>query len=135
MIVQGIKRRVGHDFPVQVRMNAIEIGGGEEGFSIEEGKELAVLLETAGVDSLHVKSHWMGMHQASFNPRRCSSTRNRTSRSVSSLLSWTGAARAPGAQLPLAAVIKQVVSIPVMTVGASWTPTSARWLCARARRT
>ncbi len=42
-IVQGIKQRVGPDFPVQVLMNAIEIGVGEEGLSLEEGKELAVI--------------------------------------------------------------------------------------------
>ena len=115
-IVQGIKRRVGPDFPVQVRMNAIEIGAGEEGLSIEEGKELAVLLEAAGVDSLHVKSHWMGMHQASFNQEVLFYPEPHIPLSeFPPELDWRG--KGAGAQLPLAAVIKQVVSIPVMTVG------------------
>ena len=115
-IVQGIKRRVGPDFPVQVRMNAIEIGAGEEGFSIEEGKELAVLLEAAGVDSLHVKSHWMGMHQASFNQEVLFYPEPHIPLSeFPRELDWSG--KGAGAQVPLAAVIKQVVSIPVMTVG------------------
>ena len=115
-IVQGIKQRVGPDFPVQVRMNAIEIGAGEEGFSIEEGKELAVLLEAAGVDSLHVKSHWMGMHQASYNQEVLFYPEPHVPLSeFPRELDWSG--KGAGAQVPLAAAIKQVVSIPVMTVG------------------
>ena len=115
-IVQGIKQRVGPDFPVQVRMNAIEIGAGEEGLSIEEGKELAVLLEAAGVDSLHVKSHWMGMHQASYNQEVLFYPEPHIPLSeFPRELDWSG--KGAGAQVPLAAAIKQVVSIPVMTVG------------------
>jgi 2,4-dienoyl-CoA reductase (NADPH2) len=115
-IVQGIKQRVGPDFPVQVRMNAIEIGAGEEGFSIEEGQELAVLLEAAGVDSLHVKSHWMGMHQGSYNQEVLFYPEPHIPLSeFPRELDWSG--KGAGAQVPLAAVIKQVVSIPVMTVG------------------
>ena len=38
-ILRGIKKRVGNDFPVQVLMNALEIGGGEEGLTIEEQKK------------------------------------------------------------------------------------------------
>ncbi len=115
-IVQGIKRRVGADFPVQVRMNAIEIGAGPEGLTIAEGKELAVLLEAAGVDSLHVKSHWMGMHQGSYNQEVLFYPEPHIPLSeFPPELDWSG--RGAGAQVPLAAGIKEVVSIPVMTVG------------------
>jgi 2,4-dienoyl-CoA reductase (NADPH2) len=115
-IVQGIKQRVGPDFPVQVRMNAIEIGAGEEGLGIEEGKELAVLLESAGVDSLHVKSHWMGMHQGSYNQEVLFYPEPHIPLSeFPRELDWSG--KGAGAQVPLAAAVRQVVTIPVMTVG------------------
>ncbi len=115
-IVRGIKERVGADFPVQVRMNAIEIGGGPEGLTLAEGKELAVLLEAAGVDSLHVKSHWMGMHQGSYNQEVLFYPEPHIPLSeFPPELDWSG--KGAGAQVPLAAGIKEVVSIPVMTVG------------------
>ena len=115
-IVQGIKRRVGSDFPVQVRMNAIEIGGGADGLTLAEGREIAVLLEAAGVDSLHVKSHWMGMHQGSYNQEVLFYPEPHVPLSeFPPELDWSG--KGAGAQVPLAAAIRQVVSIPVMTVG------------------
>jgi 2,4-dienoyl-CoA reductase-like NADH-dependent reductase (Old Yellow Enzyme family) len=40
---------------------------GDEGFSIEEAKAVAKILEGVGVDSLHVRSHWAGMHQGSYH--------------------------------------------------------------------
>src|SRR5208283_2353055 len=51
-IVRGIKKRVGHDFPVQILMNALEIGAGEESLSIQEAKEIAKTFQDAGADSL-----------------------------------------------------------------------------------
>ena len=115
-IVQGIKRRVGADYPVQVRMNAIEIGAEPLGLTVAEGQELARLLETAGVDSLHVKSHWMGMHQGSYNQEVLFYPEPHIPLSeFPTELDWSG--RGAGAQVPLAAAIKEVVSIPVMTVG------------------
>ncbi len=115
-IVQGIKQRVGPDFPVQVRMNAIEMGAGEEGLTVGEGQELAMLLEAVGVDSLHVKSHWMGMHQGSYNQEVLFYPEPHIPLSeFPRELDWSG--KGAGAQLPLAALIRQVVSIPIMTVG------------------
>ena len=65
-ILRGIKKRVGHDFPVQILMNALEIGAGEESLNIEEAKKIAKIFQEAGADSLHIRSHWLGMHQGSF---------------------------------------------------------------------
>ncbi len=67
-VIKEIKKRCGQDFPVQILMNAIEIGAGDEGLTIEEGKEIARIYEAIGVDSLHVRSHWAGMHQGSYQP-------------------------------------------------------------------
>ena len=65
-ILRGIKKRVGQDFPVQILMNALEIGAGDEGLNTEETKEIAKIFQEAGADSLHIRSHWLGVHQGSF---------------------------------------------------------------------
>jgi 2,4-dienoyl-CoA reductase-like NADH-dependent reductase (Old Yellow Enzyme family) len=65
-ILRGIKKRVGNDFPVQILMNAMEIGAGAEGLNIEETKEIARIFQAAGADSLHIRTHWLGLHQGSF---------------------------------------------------------------------
>jgi len=35
---------------------------GDLGLSLEENKTLAQICEKAGADSLHIRSHWVGMH-------------------------------------------------------------------------
>jgi len=47
-------------------MNALEIGAGDEGITTEEAKEIAKAFQAAGADSLHIRSHWLGVHQGSF---------------------------------------------------------------------
>ena len=64
-ILNGIKKRVGQDFPVQILMNALEIGAGEEGINTDEAKTIARILQDAGANSLHIRLHWLGMHQGS----------------------------------------------------------------------
>jgi 2,4-dienoyl-CoA reductase (NADPH2) len=115
-VIKEIKKRCGQDFPVQILMNAIEIGAGEEGLSLEEGKEIAKIYESVGVDSLHVRSHWLGMHQGSYNQENMFYPEPTFPLSeFPKELDWSmhGAC----AQLPLAAEIKKVVKIPVETVG------------------
>jgi len=115
-IIREIKKRAGADFPVQILMNAIEIGAGEEGLSIEEAKEIARIYQEVGVDSLHVRSHWLGMHQGSylqdvlFYPDT-----HIPIEEFPKELDWSR--RGALANVPLAAIIKDTVSIPVMTVG------------------
>ena len=67
-VIKEIKKRCGQDWPVQVIMNGIELGvPNDEALSLDEAKEIARILVAAGVDSLHVRSHWAGMHQGSYN--------------------------------------------------------------------
>ena len=115
-LIKEIKKRCGQDFPVQILMNAIEIGAGEEGLSLAEGKEIAKIYESIGVDSLHVRSHWLGMHQGSYNQENMFYPEPTFPLSeFPKELDWSHfGARA---QLPLAAEIKKVVKIPVETVG------------------
>ena len=67
-VVKEIKKRCGQDFPVQVLINGIEVGvPNDQALSMEESKEIALILVATGADSLHVRSHWAGMHQGSYN--------------------------------------------------------------------
>ncbi len=114
-VIKEIKKRCGEDFPVQLLMNAFEIGAGDEGLTIEEGKEIARIYESVGVDSLHVRYHWSGMHQGSYLPDNLFYPEPHIPMSeFPKEMDWShyGAL----CNVPLAVGIKEVVSIPVMTV-------------------
>ena len=115
-IIKEIKKRVGQDFPVQVLMNAIEIGAGPEGFSLEEAKAFAKVLEGAGVDCLHVRTHWAGMHQGSYHQDVLFYPETHIPiEEFPKELDWSR--RGPLANMPTTSIIKQTVSIPIMAVG------------------
>ena len=114
-VIKEIKKRCGQDFPVQILMNAFEIGAGDEGLTIEEGKEIARIYEATGVDSLHVRYHWSGMHQGSYLPDNLFYPEPHIPLSeFPKEMDWShyGAL----CNVPLAVGIKEVVTIPVMTV-------------------
>ena len=114
-VIKEIKKRVGQDFPVQVFMNGVEAGVGELGLSVEENQALARLYEPAGVDSLHVKSHWVGMHQGSYLSDVLFYPEPHIPLSeFPKEMDWSR--KGALCNVPLAAAIKEVVSIPVMTV-------------------
>jgi 2,4-dienoyl-CoA reductase (NADPH2) len=115
-ILRGIKKRVGNDFPVQILMNALEIGAGDEGITTDESKEIAKAFQAAGADSLHIRSHWLGVHQGSF----CQDVLFYPEPHIPlnefpKEMDWSR--RGLGANVPLAAIIKGAVSVPVLTVG------------------
>ena len=114
-VINEIKKRCGQDFPVQILMNAFEIGAGDEGLTIAEGKEIARIYEATGVDSLHVRYHWSGMHQGSYLPDNLFYPEPHIPLSeFPKEMDWShyGAL----CNVPLAVGIKEVVKIPVMTV-------------------
>ena len=93
-IVRGIKRRVGEDFPVIFRISAEEYI--ENGIKLGEAKIIAGLLQDAGVDLFHVSGgHYSNLLEwvipPMMQPQRC--------------------------LVPLAAGIKEAVTVPVMAVG------------------
>jgi len=92
-IVQGIKSKLGEDFPIIFRLSADEYIS--EGYSIEEGKKIARVLESAGVDALDISA---GIYESM--PQIFP---------IYDLL--------PGCHVPLAEEIKKVVKIPVIAVG------------------
>jgi len=72
-IVKEIKRRNGADFPVSVCINASEFGqfvgiANEKCITIEDAKTTAKLLEAAGANMIHVRSHWLGYHVGAYLP-------------------------------------------------------------------
>jgi 2-enoate reductase len=106
-VLNTIKNRVGKDFPVQYRfglkhyIKGLNSGAlkGEEfteaGRDIEEGLEMAKLLEEAGFDSLHVDAgcydSWYWAHPPVYQEHGC--------------------------MVDMAAMAKQVVKVPVIAVG------------------
>jgi len=115
-IIQGIKRSLGEDFPVVVLINALESGMGDEGMTFDEGKALAQILEKAGVDALHVRSHWLGHHVASYNQENFFYPEPHIPlESFPRGLDWSR--KGKEVNVPAAAIIKEAVSIPIITVG------------------
>jgi 2,4-dienoyl-CoA reductase (NADPH2) len=116
-VIKEIKKRCGQDFPVQALINGIEVGvPNEQALSLQECKEIARMLVAAGADSLHVRSHWAGMHQGSYNQENMFYPEPHIPlKDFPKELDWSrnGAL----AQVPIAAEIKKVVQVPVMTVG------------------
>jgi 2,4-dienoyl-CoA reductase (NADPH2) len=115
-IIREIKKSLGEDFPIIVLMNALELGMGNEGMTYDEGKALAQILEKAGVDALHVRSHWLGNHLGSYNQENLFYPEPHIPlKSFPKGLDWSR--RGKEVNVPAAAVIKKVVSIPIITVG------------------
>jgi 2,4-dienoyl-CoA reductase (NADPH2) len=114
--IWDIKKSLGEDFPISVLMNAIEVGMEDEGMTYNEGKALARILQKAGVDVLHVRSHWLGHHVGSYNQENLFYPEPHIPlKSFPIGLDWSH--RGKEVNVPAAAVIKEVVSIPIITVG------------------
>jgi len=114
-MIQAIKSKSGQDFPVSVLFNAVEGGAGEEGMTFAEARELAVILEKAGADALHVRSHWFGHHLGSYNQDNLFYPEPLIPLdSFPKGPDWSH--RGKGVNVPGAREVKQVVTIPVITV-------------------
>lgn len=95
-VIEGIRARIGRDFPLQVKLNAEEYFF-EENISLEDAKVTARIARDAGADAITVSaSHNYGVARAL-------------------LSSWMP--ETPNKLLPLAAAIREAVDLPVITVG------------------
>ena len=92
-IISGIRDELGEDYPIDFRLSADEFV--EEGHGIEESKKVAKELEKAGVDALHITAGIYESLQTTVEPMRYEE----------------------GWRTHLAEQIKEVVDIPVITVG------------------
>jgi 2,4-dienoyl-CoA reductase (NADPH2) len=112
-IVQEIKRRLGRDFPVVVLINGIELRI-EKGTTVEEAQGFAAILQAAGADAIHVRSFgYQGFQGIDAGTEGV--YYSDLSKPLPKELDWSR--RGKGAMAPLAAAVKSVVSIPVITVG------------------
>jgi 2,4-dienoyl-CoA reductase (NADPH2) len=120
-IIKEIKKRLGQDFPVSICINSIEVGQAadvpdEKCITVDDAKRTARLLQEAGANAIHVRSHWLGYHVGAYLPD----------------LLFYPAPPIPLQSIPkeydvklrgkawnvnLAAGIKAAISIPVMVVG------------------
>ena len=114
-IIQGIKKRLGKDFPVSFLFNSREFGK-ENGTTIEEGQEIAKIIEAAGADMIHSRPFGFDAYGSLAWPEQLLNPEypKHLEPSIKEL-DWSH--QGNGAQVPQAAKIKQVVSIPVMAVG------------------
>ena len=104
-IIRKVKEKLG-DYPIMVRINGRE--GLEGGITIEDAKEIACGLEAAGVDCISL-SCGAGIALA-----------------IRNFPTPVAPMRLPhGSEVNLAAAVKQVVSIPVMTANRIVTPQEA----------
>ncbi len=94
-IIQGIRERCGRDYPLMVRLTADEmyerIGKPGKGYTVEEGKKIAIELEKLGVDAINVTSACYDVYNGWLEPTSYE----------------------PGWRSYLAREIKSVVNIPV----------------------
>ncbi|MFQ6124668.1 MAG: hypothetical protein ACE5R6_08705 [Candidatus Heimdallarchaeota archaeon] len=102
-IIKAIRNELG-SYPMLCRINSIE--NIIRGIEIEESKQIAQILEHAGVDALHVS----GVDAPYFNPKQLAKFSTETKPEL--LKSYPD-----GCYIPCAAVIKEVVKIPVIGVG------------------
>jgi len=112
-IIREIKKRLGKDFPVITLINGIELAI-DNGITIPEAQGFAQILQDAGVDAIHVRA--FGYH--GFDIIDASSEgvyHSEYTKPLPKELDWSQ--RGKGAMSPLAAAVKKVVSIPVITVG------------------
>jgi 2,4-dienoyl-CoA reductase (NADPH2) len=120
-IIREIKKRLGQDFPVSVCINGIEIGrvmGIEDDKCLtpEDSRGIARLLQEAGADAIHLRSHWLGYHVAAYLTEALFYPEPPIPlKSFPKEYDWSR--RGAGANVRLAAGMKKVVSIPVMVVG------------------
>ena len=120
-IIREIKKRLGRDFPVSVCINGFEIGqiiGVEDSkcLTSEDIQGIARILQEAGADAIQVRSLWLGYHVAGFLPETIFYPELPIPLK-SFPKEYDTSHRGAGAQVFLAAAIKKVVSIPLITVG------------------
>jgi len=91
-VIQGIRKKCGYDFVLGTTLSGDELIPG--GYNLDEGKKIAKRLEDVGIDYIEVR-----LGGARLIPN------------------WIGDMSVPlGVSVPLAAAIREVVDVPVLTV-------------------
>ncbi len=120
-IIQQIKKRLGQDFPVSVCINGMEIGrivgvDDDKCMTPEYSRGIARVLQEAGADNIHVRSHWLGRHVAAYLPELfCYPEPPVPLKDFPK--EYDRSRRGAGANILLSEGIKKAVSVPVMVIG------------------
>jgi 2,4-dienoyl-CoA reductase (NADPH2) len=110
-IIREIKKRLGQDYPVGVRLNGMEWGV-EGCITSKESQGIARILEGAGVDYIHVTGYGYGPYAFVYHPEQILyPAPPKFMRPLVKKL------KKPGVLVEAAEAIKKVVSIPVIGVG------------------
>ncbi len=111
-IIQGIKKRLGDDYPIIVTMNGLENGMEGDGITVEEACEIAKIYENAGANGFQVRvyeiynraCYWLEQY---YYPEK----RDPLPPGLDFSRKGVGAFNA------VTAAIKQAVSVPILTPG------------------
>jgi 2,4-dienoyl-CoA reductase (NADPH2) len=119
-MVREIKKRLGNDFPVSVCINGVEFGRlagipDSQCQTAEAARGIALQLQQAGADSIHVRSHWLGYHVGGYltdvfffpEPPLPVNTIPQE---------YNATQRGAAANIRLSAGMKQVLDVPVIVV-------------------
>ena len=109
-ILKEMKRRLGKDFPIGVLYNAAEYGM-DNGITPAEGQEFGRIFEAAGADNLHPKADGLGPIYGLMNWPETAFYPEAPDPLPEGL---DGSRNGAGSWVPLAALAKKVVSIPVI---------------------
>ncbi len=119
--IHELKKRLGRDYPISIIINGIEMGNligveNSECLTAADSRGIARILQAAGADSMQVRSQWLGRHDASFLTDHFYYPEppvplNLFPREIDK------SHRGEGANTILAAEMKKVLTIPVLTVG------------------
>jgi 2,4-dienoyl-CoA reductase (NADPH2) len=120
-IVKEIKKRLGQGFPVSVCINGVELGrlagiADDKCLTTDDAKKTARLLQEAGANAIHVRSHWLGYHVGAYLPDLFFYPEPIIPLK-SFPVEYNARQRGAAWNVNLATGIKQVVDIPVMVVG------------------
>jgi 2,4-dienoyl-CoA reductase (NADPH2) len=111
-ILREIKRRLGKDFPVSTLFNGLELEI-PKGIDIPEAQKIARILQANGSDAIHIRA--FGYHGfGSVDQCEKSYYSPETAIKLPAELDWSH--KGEGALVPLAAAMKEAVTIPVIAV-------------------
>jgi 2,4-dienoyl-CoA reductase (NADPH2) len=110
-VIQGVKKRCGLDYPVEVLINATELGLPKGiGTTFEESKQFAKMIQAAGADLLQLRNSGFGPYSGDLHTDQFFYPELPKEIMVPEL-DWTRHGKA--INVPLATMFKQVVTIPV----------------------
>ncbi len=118
--IKEIKKRLGRDYPISIIINGAEYGNlidvdNSECLTAEDSRGIALILQEAGADAIQVRSIWLGRHDASFlTDHFCYPEPPVPIKTFPEEFDWSR--RGAGANMHLAAAMKKVLTIPVLTV-------------------